>query len=271
MPHSRTDSRHPPGRAGDTRAARAQPAPLLRAALLGALLLFACAACARQGPDPMTQKIFAASGNAQLAEAVREGDTKLLRELIAAGGNPNAQGEHGVSLLQWAIRSGSRSGFDALLDAGADYRRADESGNTALHTAAEASSEHFLQRLLDAGADANTPNAVNQAPPLFAALKARRRDNIERLLRAGADLRAADRQGGTALLLAAQINDTASVLAFLKAGADPHARDRAGASFQRYLYMGDERLLKGEAKRDIDAIQDWLRAHNIAIEDGVQT
>uniref|UniRef100_UPI00383A2F91 condensation domain-containing protein n=1 Tax=Streptomyces galbus TaxID=33898 RepID=UPI00383A2F91 len=92
-----------------------------------------------------------------------------------------------------------------------------------------------------------------------------------RLLRAGADLRAADRQGGTPLLIAAQINDTASVLAFLKAGADPHARDRAGATFQRYLYMSDERLLKGEAKRDLGAIQDWLREHNIAIEDGVQT
>ncbi|MET4731115.1 ankyrin repeat protein [Lysobacter enzymogenes] len=219
----------------------------------------------------MTQKIFAASGSAQLAEAVREGDTQLLRELIAAGGNPNAQGEHGVTLLQWAIRSGSRSGFDALLAAGADYRRHDESGNTALHTAAESSSDYFLEHLLKAGADVNTPNAVNHAPPLFSALKARRKDNIVRLLRAGADLRAADRQGGTPLLIAAQINDTASVLAFLKAGADPHARDRAGATFQRYLYMSDERLLKGEAKRDLDAIQDWLREHNIAIEDGVQT
>ncbi|MDT0901789.1 ankyrin repeat domain-containing protein, partial [Staphylococcus pseudintermedius] len=133
------------------------------------------------------------------------------------------------------------------------------------------SSDYFLEHLLKAGADANTPNAVNHAPPLFSALKARRKDNIARLLRAGADLRAADRQGGTPLLIAAQINDTASVLAFLKAGADPHARDRAGATFQRYLYMSDERLLKGEAKRDLGAIQDWLREHNIAIEDGVQT
>lgn len=218
----------------------------------------------------MNQKMFPDAGNAQLAGAVRDGDAPLIRELIAAGGNPNAQGERGVTLMQWAIRSNSRAGFDALFAAGADYRRHDDGGSTALHTAAESANEYFLDKLLAAGADPDTPSAVTQAPPLFYALKARRGDNVQRLLRAGARLSASDRQGGTALLLAAQINDTASVLAFLKAGADPSARDRTGANFQRYLYMADERVLNSAARRDIDAIQAWLRERNIAIEEGVQ-
>ncbi len=216
----------------------------------------------------MSQKTFTDAGHAQLAGAVRSGDTALMRELIAAGGNPNAQGEHGITLLQWAVRSGSRSGFDALLASGADYARGDDNGNTAVHTAAAAESEYFLQRLLAAGASANQANTVTQAPPLFAALKARRADNIALLLHAGADVGARDRQGTTALHLAAQINDTATVRALLEAGADPYAKDGAGASFQRYLFMGDERLLKGSAQRDLGAIQDWLRARSIPIEDG---
>ncbi len=40
-----------------------------------------------------------------------------------------------------------------------------------------------------------------------------------------------------------------------------------GVTFQRYLFKTRESVLSGEAKRSREAIREWLRAHDVPVED----
>ncbi len=250
---------HLPGR-------RARSA-LARALVLSSLMLFMCSACAKQGTAPMTNQTFSDPVAAQLAQASKSGNAALVRELVAGGANPNAQGEHGVTLLEWTMLQQSRKGFEALLAAGADPARGNDDGMTAVHLAAQADTPYWLETLLAKGASPDTPNTVTQATPIMAALMAERGDNVALLLKAGAQVDAVDRQHNTALHVAAKINQMDWVLKLLQAGADPAAKNAQGVNFQRYLFMTRDAVLNAQTRRERDAIRDWLRDHHIVIED----
>lgn len=230
----------------------------MRALLAAALLLASTAGCARQGTD-VNQQAFSNPGNAQLAEAVVRGDEALARELIAAGSNPNAVDEREQPLLHWVMKQEDRDGFRLLLSLGADPARGDADGRTALHLAAMGRSPYWLETLLEHGMAPDTPNTVTGATPLFDALRADSEQNIDLLLRAGANVSAVDRNRATPLHQAALVNNTAAVLKFLEAGADPSATDRTGATFRDYLPKNDPKLLNAAVRRDMERIEAWLQ------------
>jgi ankyrin repeat protein len=238
----------------------------MRALLAVALLLASTAGCARQGTDVTPGKAFENPGNAQFATAVASGDEALARELLAAGANPNAVDAQGQPLLQWAMKEGDRGAFRLLLALGADPALGDRDGRTALHLAAMGKSPGWLEALLEHGMSPDTPNTVTGATPLFDALRADSEDNIALLLRAGARLDVADRNGTTPLHQAALVKDSAAVLRFLEGGADPRATDRTGATFQDYLYRGDPKLLNASTRRDLEKIDAWLEANGVAVK-----
>ena len=91
--------------------------------------------------------------------------------------------------------------------------------------------------------------------------------NAQRLLDAGAQVDAIDRQHNTALHVAAKINQMDWVLKLLEAGASPGAVNGQGVTFQRYLFMTRDAMLSASARRERDAVRDWLRTHNVPIED----
>src|SRR3546814_19029621 len=113
---------------------------------------------------------------AQLAQAAKSGDAARIRELVAGGANPNAQGDNGTTMLQWAMLQQSRTGFAALLAAGADPTRGDDDGLTAVPLAAQADTPYWLETLLARGASTDTPNTVHRAPPLMHPLLTERGD-----------------------------------------------------------------------------------------------
>ena len=230
----------------------------MRAFLAAALMLASTAGCARQGTD-VNQQPFSNPGNAQLAEAVVRGDEALARELIAAGANPNAVDEREQPLLHWVMRQEDRDGFRLLLSLGADPARGDADGRTALHLAAMGRSPYWLETLLGHGMSPDTPNTLTGATPLFDALRAGSEQNIDLLLRAGANVSAADRNRTTPLHQAALVNNTAAVLKLLEAGADPAATDRTGATFRDYLPKTDPKLLNAAVRRDMERIEAWLQ------------
>jgi hypothetical protein len=206
----------------------------------------------------------AGATTAALVEAVLAGDDQRIRELVAAGADPNAVDSRGTPLLQRAMRREDHSVYRLLIELGADPTRGDRDGRTALHLATMGRSSFWLEDLLGRGLSPDLPNTITDAPPLFDALRARLRRNVDRLLEAGARLDVRDRSGTTPLHQAALVKDTASVLKFLEAGADADAVDRLGARFRDYLYDGDRSVLHGAERRRLEKIDAWLAAHDAA-------
>ncbi|MED5622337.1 ankyrin repeat domain-containing protein [Ideonella sp. BN130291] len=212
------------------------------------------------------RQVFATPAAAQLAEAAAAGDAARVRQLAAAGADPNASGDQGVTLLQWAVLNKNVAGLNALLDAGADPVRPGTGGATVVHLAAMADDPAYLQALLARRVNVNLPHGRSGATPLMAALMGEREAQFRLLLQAHADTNRPDAQGNTALHVAAKINDAARVLDLLKAGADPHARNAQQATFQRYLVMTPDNVLSAEEKLRRQAVFDWLRAHGVALQ-----
>ncbi|ALN61397.1 ankyrin repeat family protein [Lysobacter antibioticus] len=239
---------------------------VMAAAIL--LMLSVCTACAGPGNRSMqASEVFPDVRSAELAEAAADGNAARVRELAAAGANPNARGAKGTTPLQWALYHHSSAGLEALLGVGADPAVGSDDGMTVMHLAAMANDPRYLRVLLERGANPDTPNTVTQATPLAAALMGERAENFKALLAAGAKPDLADRMGNTPLHQAAKVNEFGHALSLLQAGASPNARNVQGASFQRFMFMTPEKVLNGQTRREREAVIEWLREHQIPIED----
>ncbi len=216
-----------------------------------------------QRVDPA--KVFFTPETATLARAVLAGDAGEVRQL-AARSRLDAVGEQGITLLQWALLNKSLPGLKALLQAGADPRQPGTGGASVVHLAAMADDPAYLDALLAAGADANVQHAQSGATPLMSALTAQREAQFHRLLQARVDLDRTDRQGNTALHVAAKVNAADRVLELLRAGANPVLRNGQGATFMRYLAMTPAQVLSPQALSQRRAVEALLRERGIGQE-----
>lgn len=215
-------------------------------------------------------QVFTDSRVAQLAAAAGEGDAAKVHALVAAGIDPNAQGDRSVTLLEWALLQQSPAGLTALLDNGADAARPGVGGATVVHMAAMASDPVYLKILLDHGVSPDTPHGVTQAPPLDAALMNPDDDAFQILMAHHADPNRADRLGNTPLHVAAKVHKTRCVLALLEAGADPDRRNQQGATFQAYFNITPAGGLNATARAEHEQVIQWLQQHGVAVESGVR-
>jgi hypothetical protein len=113
-------------------------------------------------------------------------------------------------------------------------------GDTALHLAAAGYRVEIVDRLLAAGADPNAANNHRQSGPLHytadgyitgPAWDAKRQvKTIRRLLDAGADINAQDKNGATPLHRAVRTRCAAAVQCLLRAGSDPTLKNKPGST-----------------------------------------
>ncbi len=140
------------------------------------------------------------------------GDSRgaVARALLAGGADPNAVGSNGQSVLQRIIRETSLTDYldviDSALKSGADPRK-DGSLLTALETVPDMgrrgiSSVDVLRRLVDAGADVNAPDRDGRIP-LLVSVASGDFDTAHWLLEYDARADVRDRDGNTALHLLA--------------------------------------------------------------------
>lgn len=213
--------------------------------------------------DPsLAHQAFPDDRMAQIAEAVARGDATRIRQL-AQGVALDAQGDKGVTLLQWAILTESQRGFIALLDSGANAAAPGIDGKTAMHLAATVDDPSFLRVLLDRGVSPNLINPETGRTPLAETAYGEHLEHARLLLQAGADPNAADLMGNTPLHVAAKTGKGALVLALLDANADPRAMNQQGATFDRYFFMGNESTLSAEARREREEVRAWLRSRGV--------
>jgi ankyrin repeat protein len=174
-----------------------------------------------------------------MARALKEGNTALVQDLLAAGVGFSGSGGGGHSALATAAQADDRVSVDILIKAGAD------SGNTmmkteALAAAAQTGDLELVQRLLEYGGDpkASVRDRDGSTTVLMSAVASGVPEVVQMILNAEPDLAARDRQSHTALWYVFGANrnldqkrhaDRAQVAHLLAhAGADLDAQDKDG-------------------------------------------
>jgi ankyrin repeat protein len=125
---------------------------------------------------PGLVKLRNGEGLNPLHVAAREGQTEVVRLLIAAGADVKALDDHpaeefrrqytdGWTPLHFAAMTGQTAVAAILLDHGADVNAADQRGKgTALHYAAWAGNAELVKLLLARGANRDAKDEMNRTP-----------------------------------------------------------------------------------------------------------
>jgi len=229
-------------------------------------------------------------GNTALHLACRNAHVDVVRLLLAAGANPEAENHNRRRPLHAACHSGNAAIVGILLDRGCDAEARDKSGGSVYHEAAEGGSVDVLALLLtrcvnaksfaqsavdcaghsplhaaaaahhaamcralvrSCGLDVNARNHAGQPPLITASLKGAPDDVVNALLDAGASWTAAD------VALARQWGKTraASLMA---------RREPAPGSIPR-LFLGTYKLMGDDAVRGVaSALRAGYRALDCA-------
>jgi ankyrin repeat protein len=212
--------------------------------------------------------------DAGMLAAIEIGQVDTLRELLAAGANPNILHKRGARMLEYAAGKGETAMVELLVRAGADTEgRNYFHRSTALHAAAYMKHDSVIEMLLNAGADINATSKegatalccaaflgnsrtallllehgaeANVAPrcdkdPLGSAVNYNNAVLFSALLEAGAVMRSfAD--GETALTLASHLGRDAFVPALIRAGADVNAVTNDGWTALTLQFSGQRHV-----------------------------
>jgi len=168
-------------------------------------------------------------------------EPRLVKAFIARGADVNAPARLGTRPLVHAAGQLSDAAAVLLLEAKADPNLAntepDRDGNTALHAVSDHQGQQpvpvergarITKALLAAGANPRARNKWGAAPLQYAAL--RRPELVTLLLEAGADVKAADVNGTTALHSAAHSGQRAIAQMLLDRGANVNAEEKGGVT-----------------------------------------
>lgn len=193
----------------------------------------------------------------QLMEAAKTGDAAEVRRLLDLGANVSAKDEDDMTPLMWAAHMGNADAVRLLLGApGQKVDARDDEKRTALMWAARLDLVEEAKILKAAGMDGDALS--ERGWRLMKTLAKRRHRAVTRLLlEAGANTRAKDKDGWTALMFAAWQGDCPGPAeTLLAAGADANARARDGRTplmgAAHRCYVGMVKLLAAKGA-DVNA------------------
>lgn len=154
--------------------------------------------------------------------ACRGGSERVLRVLLAAGGNSEERdGTYGRTPLHWAAFSGSAETIAALLEDHVEVDCKTLTGQTPLYWAVQEGQTGVLELLREAGAKVDR-KPKGEGPTILQMASAKGHEpTVEKLLELGADVNLPDRLGRTALHYAAAAGWVHIVRLLLARGAVP--------------------------------------------------
>lgn len=208
-------------------------------------------------------------GQGSLVEAVKRGDARAARALLARQADANAAEADGTTPLHWAAEHDDLELTAALLAAGARARVVNRYGVTPLHVAATAGNAVLIERLLGAGADVNAALPGGETPLMLAA-RTGRPEALRALVTGGADVNIRERQKGqTALMWAAAENNADAITVLVGARADVRAKSTGQMTPFLFAVRGGHVPAAGallDAGADVeDAMPDGMSALVLAV------
>jgi ankyrin repeat protein len=162
----------------------------------------------------------------ELIKLIRADDLTALKARFAAGANVNTADSRGTTLLIHAAAIGSPDAVKLLLESGADAKAKNQLEETALLLGAGDIRKARL--LTDAGADVNARSKLGRTPLMIAAACDGCAAAVKLLLEKGADPKAKDARGITALNAAADANDLETMKLLIAKGAEADHQDESG-------------------------------------------
>jgi ankyrin repeat protein len=173
-----------------------------------------------------------------------------VKKLLRAGANVNAPDKDGHTALHFAPGTGNVALVQLLLGGGANVRAQSTDGYTALHAAAVQREVRIVELLLAAGADVNARTKDNVTPLMSSVGSPYSDPSVSlALIRAGADVNVADREGRTALWIATTDSTPEVMEDLLKRHADPNVQPTTlGPSGDTPLHMAAMNGLQGEVE-----------------------
>ena len=167
--------------------------------------------------------------DSNLRSWVRKGNIAKIRDLLAAGANPNAANDNGVTALMLAALRGYLEIAKVLIDAGANPNAANDNGVPALIYAVEQGHPEIVKMLLAVGANPNAKKSSSWTT-LMGAVWHGHLEITKILLDAGANPNATRDNGTTALGVAAWHGHLEVAKMLLAAGARPNWKGKEGAT-----------------------------------------
>ncbi|MEW6531127.1 MAG: ankyrin repeat domain-containing protein [Thermodesulfobacteriota bacterium] len=166
---------------------------------------------------------------ASLEEAVKSGDSLLVKTLLEQGNEPNKATSEGETPLTLAARRDSEEVVALLLRRGADPTLKNKAGRTPLDISVEQGHAAALRVLV-----AHTKDKAGVK--LLEACRKDQEQVAKLLIEGGANVNARDEMGNTPLMLAVGMGKVRLVRALLAEGADVNAINEKGISVLGWAY-----------------------------------
>jgi len=158
-------------------------------------------------------------------DAIRRGDSEVVRQLLRSGAAANAKDTRGATPLHYAAACGTPDIMRILIDAGADTNARTDFGATPLLWSTASLAK--IKLLVEKGADVNARSKFGNTALVTAAGQAGNVEAVRYLLGHGASLKP-NELGQTPVSRGARADDLAIVKLLIEKGDESNARDRSG-------------------------------------------
>ncbi|KAK6342278.1 hypothetical protein TWF730_001754 [Orbilia blumenaviensis] len=178
-----------------------------------------------------------------LQTAAEQGHLHIVELLIERGANVNACLDEDKFALGTALQAACEAGqgdvVASLIKHGADPNLGAGPETCPIIAACRRGEAGILEQLIQANATIDRFGGPDMSSPLINAAGTLYKDSVEKLLDAGADINLADKDGDTALIVAANVGDAALVAFLLERGADiTHVSTRNVNALQTAMNAG---------------------------------
>jgi len=167
-------------------------------------------------------------GETALMLAVSGKNIEVMNALLKAGADPSIPGKEGNTPFMRAVHENWDEGVQLLARGGANMNAVDKKGETALIHAVRKNARDMVKVLLEAKVDPDLPDRDGMTPLMWVVRSSYGGESLLLLIKYGANVNAANKEGKTAVLMAVEMNRREDAKVLVEASADVTIADKWG-------------------------------------------